>query len=117
MQGKDSGEQTLLRQLFDSLHEHDILLADALHSTWWALHMLSQRGVGVVMPHDGRRKLDFAQGTIHSSTDHLAWWPRPKRAAWMSKEQYAQMPQGMWVREVQGKRSANHTLAPLKTAC
>lgn len=77
------------------------MLADALHSTWWALYMLNQRGVDVVMPHDGRRTLDFAQGTIHSSTDHLAWWPRPKRAAWMSKEQYAQMPQGMWVREVQ----------------
>jgi hypothetical protein len=101
MQGKDSGEQTLLRQLFGSFSERDILLADALHSTWWALHMLSQRGVDVVMPHDGRRKLDFAQGKIHSRTDHLAWWPRPKRAAWMSKEQYAQMPQGMWVREVQ----------------
>ena len=100
MQGKCSGEQALLRQLSGSLAENDLLLADALHSTWWAVQMLSLRGVCVVMPHDGKRSVDFSQGRIHSSTDHVAWWPRPQRAAWMSKEQYAQLPQGIWVREV-----------------
>lgn len=100
MQGKCSGEQALLRQLSASLAENDLLLADALHSTWWAVHMLSLRGVSVVMPHDGKRSVDFTQGRIHSSTDHVAWWPRPLRAPWMSQEQYAQMPQGIWVREV-----------------
>ena len=100
MQGKCSGEQALLRQLSGSLAENDLLLADALHSTWWAVQILSLRGVCVVMPHDGKRSVDFSQGRIHSSTDHVAWWPRPQRAAWMSKEQYAQLPQGIWVREV-----------------
>lgn len=100
MQGKCSGEQALLRQLSGSLAENDLLLADALHSTWWAVQMLSLRGVCVVMPHDGKRSVDFSQGRIHSSTDHVAWWPRPQRAAWMSQEQYAQLPQGIWVREV-----------------
>lgn len=120
MQGKGSGEQALLRQLSGSLSENDVLLADALHSTWWALHMLSQRGVAVVMPHDGRRKVDFTQGTVYSSTDHLAWWPRPQRAAWMSQEQYAQMPDGIWVRELQvnGRVLMTTLLDPAKaSAC
>ena len=100
MQGKCSGEQALLRQVADSLADNDLLLADALHSTWWALHMLSSRGVPVLMPHDGKRSVDFTQGRIHSSTDHVAWWPRPLRASWMSRQEYAQLPQGIWVREI-----------------
>lgn len=118
MQGKGSGEQALLRQLSGSLSENDVLLADALHSTWWALHMFSQRGVAVVMPHDGRRKLDFTQGTVYSSTDHLVWWPRPQRAAWMSQEQHAQMPLGLWVREleVDGRVLMTTLLDPAKAS-
>jgi len=62
MRGKSSGEQTLLRELVVNLTKGDVLLADALHSTWWALNMLSQRGVDVVMPNDGRRKVDIRAG-------------------------------------------------------
>jgi hypothetical protein len=44
-------------------------------------------------------KAGFAQGTIHSSKDHMVWWLRPNRAAWIGNEQYAQIPQWMWVRD------------------
>jgi len=100
MKGKSSGEQTLLRELASNLCKGDILLADALHSTWWALNMLSQQGVDVVMPNDGRRKVDMSEGQVLSPCDHVVWWPKPKRASWLSKDDYAQMPKGMWVREV-----------------
>ena len=100
MRGKSSGEQALLREVAKSFGKSDILLADALHSTWWALQMLVQRGVDVVMPNDGKRKVDFAQGRVLSECDHVVWWPRPKRASWLTKEQYEQLPSGIWVREV-----------------
>lgn len=91
--GKSTGEQALLREVSRSLDEGDILLADALHSTWWALHLMAGRGVDVVMPTDGRRKVDCER-------DRLVWWPKPKRAQWLSLERYQQMPEGIWVREV-----------------
>lgn len=91
--GKSTGEQALLRELSHSLQPGDILLADALHSTWWTLQMLAQRGVDAVMPSDGRRKVD-------GTREQQVWWPRPKRASWMSPQQYQQLPPGMWVREV-----------------
>jgi hypothetical protein len=100
MRGKSCGEQTLLRELVANLCKGDVLLADALHSTWWALNMLSQRGVDVVMPNDGRRKVDIRAGRVLSPCDHVIWWPKPKRAGWISKADYARMPDGMWVREV-----------------
>ena len=41
--------------------------------------MLAQRGVDVVMPNDGRRRVDFSEGRIHNKSDHVVWWPKPKR--------------------------------------
>ncbi len=100
MKGKCSGEQALLRELSGSLSRNDLLLADALHSTWWAVQMLEQRGVDLVMPNDGRRKVDFTEGRVHNEADHVVWWPKPKRACWIGKAHYEQMPAGIWVREV-----------------
>ena len=93
MSGKCSGEQALLRELSGSLSKNDLLLADALHRTWWAVQMLQRSGVDVVIPNDGRRKVDFTQGRVHNAADHVVWWP--KRAPWISKAHYAQMPAGL----------------------
>ena len=98
--GKCSGEQALLREVSNSLASKDLLLADALHSTWWTLHKLSALGVDAVMPNDGRRKVDFQQSRPLGQDDHLVWWPKPQRAAWITVQQYQQMPQGIWIREV-----------------
>lgn len=100
LKGKNSGEQALLRDVSVNLANNDIVLADALHSTWWTMHMMVTLGVDVVMPNDGRRKVDFKQGHAFNETDHVVWWPKPKRAPWIGTEQYQQMPQGIWMREV-----------------
>lgn len=39
LRGKGSGEQALLREVSGSLQRRDLLLADALHSTWWTLEL------------------------------------------------------------------------------
>lgn len=100
LRGKGSGEQALLREVSASLARGDLLLADALHSTWWTLQMLGALGVDAVMPNDGRRKVDFKQGRPLGQVDHVVWWPKPKRASWITAQQYQQMPAGIWVREV-----------------
>jgi hypothetical protein len=112
MQGKSSGEQALLREVAVSLCRGDILLADALHSSWWALNMLMQQGVDAVMPNDGKRRVDFAQGQALSKIDHVVWWPKPKRATWIKQADYAKMPAGIWVREV---RVHNQTIVTTLT--
>lgn len=104
LRGKQSGEQALLRQVAGSLQAGDILLADALHSSWCAVQMLQQRGVDLVMPNDGKRKVDFDKGRRLGERDHVVWWPKPpadKRPDWMDKQQHADLPDGVWVREVQ----------------
>ena len=100
LKGKGSGEQALLREVSSSLASGDVLLADALHCTWWALQMLIALEVDVVMPNDGRRQVDFKQGRPLGQADHVVWWPKPKRASWITTQQYQQMPAGVWVREV-----------------
>lgn len=102
MQGKGSGEQTLLRQLLPALRAGDILLADALHATWWTLALLQRQGVDAVMPQHGRRRTDFSQGIVLGRRDHLVEWPRPKlRPSWLDEAQYRALPAALLVREAE----------------
>jgi hypothetical protein len=100
LSGKGSGEQALLREVSSNLVSNDLLLADALHSTWWTLQMLIALDVDALMPNDGRRQVDFKQGRLLGQSDHVVWWPKPQRASWITTQQYQQMPPGIWVREV-----------------
>jgi hypothetical protein len=45
--GKGTGEQALLRELFDSLNEGDIVVADGYNWTYWTLAMLAAGGADV----------------------------------------------------------------------
>jgi len=102
MQGKGSGEQTLLRQLFPALRAGDILLADALHTTWWTLALLQRQGVDAVMPQHGRRSTDFRQGIMLGRHDHLVEWPRPKlRPSWLDEAAYLALPATLRIREAE----------------
>lgn len=102
MQGKGSGEQTLLRHVMPTLRARDILLADALHTTWWTLALLQRQGVDAVMPQHGRRLTDFSQGTVLGARDHLVEWPRPKLCpSWLDEVQYRAFPETLRVREVE----------------
>ena len=71
LRGKGSGEQALLREVSVSLASRDLLLADALHCTWWALQMLIAQGVDVLMPNDGRRRVDSSK--VACSARPIMW--------------------------------------------
>lgn len=102
--GKGSDEQSLLRELLDSLDEGNILLGDAFFPTYFLLWELMRSGVDGVFEQHGARKrsTDFRQGERLGVRDHLLVWPKPKkRPEWMSPYEYAQAPATLTVREFQ----------------
>lgn len=102
--GKGSGEQALLRQLDRFLDAHDVLLADALHATWWTLADLQARHIDVVMAQHGARRTDFRRGLRLGTKDHVVAWPRPPRPKWMDPTHYNALPPQLTMREIDSAR-------------
>jgi len=99
-QGKQTGENSLLRQLHGALAEGDIILADRYFSGWSDIALLRQRGIDVVIRKHQARRTDFRSGKRLGTDDHLVFWSRPQRPKWMSAEQYATLPDELTLREV-----------------
>lgn len=102
-EGKGSDEQSLLREILDSLQSGDILLGDAFYATWFLLWDLIRSGVdGLFEQHGGRkRSTDFSKGEKIGVRDHLIVLPKPKKPDWMSQYEYDQAPATLKVRELQ----------------
>jgi hypothetical protein len=47
-----------------------------------------------------RRKFDFLKGRCLGVEDHVVTWTKPERPGWMDEETYAQIPEGLTVREL-----------------
>jgi hypothetical protein len=118
-EGKGSDEQSLLREMLDTLQSGDILLGDALYGTWFLLWELIRGGVdGLFEQHGGRkRSTDFSTGEKLGVRDHLIVLPKPKKPDWMSQFEYDQAPATLKVRELQagGKIMVTTFLCPKET--
>jgi hypothetical protein len=119
-EGKGSDEQSLLRDMLDSLQSGDILLGDALYATYFLLWELIRGGAdGLFEQHGGRkRSTDFSQGEKLGVRDHLIILTKPKqRPDWMSPYEYDQTPATLKVREFQagGKIMVTTFLSPKET--
>jgi hypothetical protein len=99
-QGKQTGENSLFRTLHDTLQEGDVVLADRYFSGWFDMVLLGQRRVDMVVRKHQLRFTDFRTGKRLGPHDHLVCWSKPQRPEWMSKEQYAALPDQLTVREV-----------------
>jgi hypothetical protein len=99
-QGKDTGEQALLRELCGSLQAGDVVLADRLYGDYWTLAMLKARGIDLLACHNARRSFDFRCGKRLGRNDHIVHWKRPQCPPWMDKGGYAKLPETLAVREV-----------------
>jgi len=99
-QGKQTGENSLLRTLYDVLAEGDVILADRYFSGWWDIALPLARGIDVVVRKHQLRPTDFRTGWRLGQDDHLVHWSKPPRPKWMSAEQYAELPKGLTLREV-----------------
>jgi len=99
--GKETGETALLRQLFDRLHQGDVLLADRFYCSYFMICLLQERGVDVVSRLHQQRTADFRRGQRLGAGDHIVEWQRPARPDWMDEATYERMPTSLRIREVE----------------
>ena len=100
-QGKGTGEASLFSTLIDSLDSGDLLLADRYYSTYAILSLLSHKHVAFVSENHAQKKSNFKTGQKLGSKDQLVEWKKPKRKpVWMSKEDYATLPDRLTIREL-----------------
>ena len=98
--GKQTGENSLFRRLYDALDNSDIILADRYFSGWSDVALPLGRGIDIVVRKHQGRATDFRTGKRLGKDDHLVFWTRPQRPKWMSAEQYATLPEELTLREV-----------------
>jgi hypothetical protein len=98
--GKQTGENSLFRGLYDALSEGDVILADRYFSGWCDIALPLQRGIDVVIRKHQLRRTDFRKGKRLGKDDHLVSWSKPQRPKWMSIGQYAVLPNELTLREV-----------------
>ena len=99
--GKGQGELSLLRKLWNTLSPGDILLTDALMSTWYEMLTLKQRGIDSVSRlNKATRRADFRRGKRLAKGDHIVRWPKPgpmiRSLDWAT---YKNLPDDLEVRE------------------
>jgi hypothetical protein len=99
-QGKETGENALLRTLADAFAPGDIVLGDRYYGGWFDLALWQQRGVDVVVRLHQLRRADFRRGRRLGRGDHVVRWPKPARPDWMDAATYAGLPDALEVREV-----------------
>ncbi len=105
-QGKETGENALLRDMLESFDENDVVVFDRYYCSYMMLAMLSLGGVQVCARLHQRRPIDFRHGRRLGRDHHLITWARPARPAWMSQEQYDRIPRTLTLREVRFKVTA-----------
>lgn len=98
--GKETGETALLRKILKVFNTNDIAVMDCCFSSFMMLALLTTKGVDVCVPQHQLRHSDFRKGCRLGPNDYLVTWYRPKCPAWMTPEQYDQIPETMVLREV-----------------
>jgi hypothetical protein len=99
--GKGQGEVSLLRRLWDVLASGDVLLADRLTANWATIHLLQQRGVGLVSRlNKAHRRADFRRGRRLGPEDHVVRWAKPTSIRSLDWAAYRALPDAITVREV-----------------
>ncbi len=101
--GKETGETALLRDLLDRLKGGEVLLGDRCFASYFGINSLVERRVDGLFRMHQRRKFDFRKGRSLGIEDHIVTWTKPGRPEWMDEEAYAQVPEGMKVRELRFK--------------
>lgn len=99
--GLGGDEHTLARRLIDHFHPGDIVLADALYTSYFWVCALRARGVDLVAERHGARTPSSRWSASRLRCDHPVRWYKPTTCpAWMSMEQYRSYPKSLMLREV-----------------
>ena len=120
-QGKQTGENALLREMLDAFDQGDVAVFDRYYCSFMMLATLSLAGVHACTRLHQRRPIDFRRGRRLGRDDHLITWTRPARPAWMSDEEYRRIPDTLTLRElrfdviVPGRRTETITVVTTLT--
>lgn len=120
-EGKETGENALLRDMLEVFDENDVVVFDRYYCSYMMLAMLSRGGVHVCARLHQRRISDFRRGRRLGKDDHLITWDRPARPAWMPKAQYNRIPETLTLRELRfdvtasGRRTETITMVTTLT--
>lgn len=102
--GKGASEHGLLRRLIDTFKPGDIILGDAIYSSYFLLCELKQRGADAIFErHGGRKRVtDFRKGVKLGKKDHIITYTKPaQKPHWMTQKDYDLAPEAIEVREIQ----------------
>lgn len=99
-QGKQTGENSLFRTLWDGLQSGEIVVGDRHFASFFGIAPLVERGVDGLFPMHQRRQYDFRRGTQLGIEDHVVFWDKPQRPSWMSQDLYDQLPDRLPMREL-----------------
>uniref|UniRef100_UPI0012FEF294 IS4 family transposase n=1 Tax=Psychromonas sp. Urea-02u-13 TaxID=2058326 RepID=UPI0012FEF294 len=100
--GKGADEHSMLRASLDTFKKGDLIIGDAIYSSYWLLSHLQSEGINGIFGQNGGRakKADFRTGKKIGKYDHIVTYKRPQRPQWMSVEQYESIPKNISVREI-----------------
>ena len=101
--GKGTGERMLFQDMLHNFKKGDIILADALYSTYSILSFAILKGIDIVFVQNGSRakKADFTTGEILGRNDHIITLKRPKDVPeWMSEEEGKNRLKKIRIREI-----------------
>src|SRR6056297_2836171 len=101
--GKQTGETSLLRSVFDRLLRGRILLADRYYASFWLLAEGERRGIDLVARAHHLRKIDFRKGLKLGYLDQLVTYRKPPRPEWMKQEEYDSISTMIFVRHLKYK--------------
>jgi hypothetical protein len=103
--GKGADEHSMLRAVLNTFEKGDLVIGDALYSSYWLLAYLKQNSIhGVFQQNGGRaKKTDFRVGKKLGKNDHIVSYSRPQKPKWMTTDQYEATPKTIEVRELKVK--------------
>ena len=119
--GKGTGEQALLRDILHNFKRGDIILADAMFSTYSLLSHAIEHGIDIVFVQNGARsrKTDFTKGKILGEDDHILTIKKPKdNPEWMDEDELKKIPKELKIREMRvgGKILITTMLCPKRNS-
>jgi len=100
-EGKATGEPALLREMLDAFDPGDVVVFDRYYCSYFMLAQLTRRGADVCARLHQCRAENFQPSGCLGSRDRRVTWMRPKRPAWMTPEDYEQIPEALTLRLIE----------------